>query len=192
MAEQYTVRFLPDETELQVDQGTTILTAANEAGVFINCLCGGDGVCGRCDVIVREGRAVGGSTEFFTREEIRQGHNLACEARVESDLVVEVPPEHAAAEGLEFAERDVPHLSDSGSVARNQDLSPLMEPDEHPLLAIRDDVVGSKDHGEGGDRGGKAALAMLANQQVLAEQLIHAIGVLLRAALGGMRLRDGQ
>ncbi|NIA06298.1 MAG: DUF4445 domain-containing protein [Actinobacteria bacterium] len=89
----YTVLFTPEQVEVQVESGTTILAAAAQAGVFINSLCGGDGVCGKCRVIVRLGEAQGGTTNHLTRVEIQQGYILACEGRVMSDLVVEVPPE---------------------------------------------------------------------------------------------------
>ena len=89
----YTVLFTPEQVEVQVESATTILAAAAKAGVFINSLCGGDGVCGKCRVIVRLGEAQGGTTNHLTRVEIQQGYILACEGRVMSDLVVEVPPE---------------------------------------------------------------------------------------------------
>ena len=89
----YTVLFTPEQVEVQVESGTTILAAAAKAGVFVNSLCGGDGVCGKCRVIIRLGEAQGGTTNHLTRTEIQQGYILACEGRVMSDLVVEVPPE---------------------------------------------------------------------------------------------------
>jgi len=87
------VRFVPDNVTVEVPRGGTILDAARKAGVFINSLCGGDGVCGKCRVIVREGNVEGGGTEFFTRDEIREGYILACQAQIAGDLEVEVPAE---------------------------------------------------------------------------------------------------
>jgi uncharacterized 2Fe-2S/4Fe-4S cluster protein (DUF4445 family) len=87
------VRFGKQGPYVDVPRGTTILAAAREAGVYVDSLCGGDGVCGRCRVIVREGQVRGGTTEFLTREQIHEGYILACEARIDSDLLVEVPPE---------------------------------------------------------------------------------------------------
>ena len=117
MAKTCKVLFQPGETSVKVPQGTTILAAAHKAGVFINSLCGGDGVCGRCRVTVLEGRAVGGSTEFFTHEEIRQGYILACEGRIETDLVVEIPPEARLAEPPEYVD-EVPLLADLSRLGR--------------------------------------------------------------------------
>jgi len=68
-------------------------------------------VCGRCRVIVKKGRAVGGSTEFFTHAEIRQGYILACEGRVDSDIVVDIPAEARLAEPPEYVD-EVPLLAD--------------------------------------------------------------------------------
>ncbi len=85
------ILFSPDGVGVEVPRGTSILAAARKAGVFINSLCGGDGVCGKCRVNVRLGRVRGRTSEFLTRDEIREGFVLACEANAESDLVVEIP-----------------------------------------------------------------------------------------------------
>jgi uncharacterized 2Fe-2S/4Fe-4S cluster protein (DUF4445 family) len=127
MAKRCKVAFTPDEVTVHVPRGTTILAAATKAGVFVNSLCGGDGVCGRCRVIVRQGRASGGSTEFFTHEEIQQGYILACEGRIESDLTVEIPPETRLAGVPEYAEGEVPLLVDLSKLAqRTISLDPLV------------------------------------------------------------------
>lgn len=87
------IQFWPSGTRIEVPVGTTILDAARAAGVFLESLCGGDGVCGKCRVVVRRGIVEGGTTDFLTREEIREGYILACEAYASGDLLVEVPPE---------------------------------------------------------------------------------------------------
>ena len=89
----FRIRFLPDQHETAVDEGKTLLEAAREAGVYVGAICGGEGVCGKCRVIVREGEVQGESTEFLTREEIRRGYVLACQVVPCSDLTVEIPPE---------------------------------------------------------------------------------------------------
>jgi len=121
------VRFVPDEVAVEVPLGTTILAALNAAGIQVNSLCGGDGVCGRCRVIIREGKAAGGSTEFFSRDEIRQGHILACEGRIETDLVVEVPAETRLGGLPDRRGAEVPELTDvSGLRRRGVPLEPLV------------------------------------------------------------------
>lgn len=127
MLKTHKVLFQPEGIGVNVPAGTTILAAANKAGVFINSLCGGDGVCGRCRVIVLEGKVTGGSTEIFTHEEIQRGHILACEGRIASDLVVEVPPETRLTEVPETIEGEVPYLADLSRLARRDiRLSPLV------------------------------------------------------------------
>ncbi|MCY2929625.1 MAG: ASKHA domain-containing protein [Planctomycetota bacterium] len=126
MAQNRIVQFLPDDKTVDVPGGTTILAAANKAGVFVNSLCGGDGVCGRCVVIVRRGRISGGSTSFFTHAEVQEGYVLACEARVEDDLVVETPPEHRVAAELEFAETEAPFLAGLRKLTRYRKITPLV------------------------------------------------------------------
>lgn len=93
MTDQSTVTFTPEGMTVEIETGATILDAANKSGVYVNSLCGGEGVCGKCRVIVKEGRVHSASTEFLTREEIQKGYVLACQGRIESDLVVEVPEE---------------------------------------------------------------------------------------------------
>ena len=89
----FRIRFLPGGHETAVEEGKTLLEAAREANVYVGAICGGEGVCGKCRVIVREGEVKGESTEFLTRDEIRRGYVLACQVVPHGDLVVEVPPE---------------------------------------------------------------------------------------------------
>jgi len=127
MADDCSILFLPDDIRVTVPAGTTLLIAATEAKVYVNSLCGGDGVCGRCRVIVRSGKAIGGSMEFFTHQDIQRGYMLACQARVESDLEVEIPPETRQGSAPEYVERDVPALADlSRTAGRGRRLSPLV------------------------------------------------------------------
>ena len=89
------VNFLPDANEVRVDGGTTLMEAAEKAGVYINSLCGGKGVCGRCRVQVIDGKikADKHSISFLSKEEIKEGYVLACQTKVSSDMEVVIPPE---------------------------------------------------------------------------------------------------
>jgi len=92
---KYKVIFLPDQKETEVDEETTLLEAAKKAGVYLNSLCGGEGVCGKCRVQVIKGKAKvdKNSIAFFTKEEMEKGYVLACQTRVKEDLEVLIPPE---------------------------------------------------------------------------------------------------
>jgi len=87
------VRFLPSEKVIEVEKGVTIAEAARRAGVFINNLCGGEGVCGQCAVKIKAGevQADERSAAFFTDDELKQGFVLACQTSANADLDVEVP-----------------------------------------------------------------------------------------------------
>jgi len=89
----YVVLFMPSQQMAAVEEGETLLTAAERAGVYVNSICGGEGLCGKCRLILQRGRVDSQPTALLTRDEIRQGYVLACQTRVHSDVVVEVPPE---------------------------------------------------------------------------------------------------
>jgi len=89
----FKILFLPHNQEITVDEGANLLRAAMEAGVHINASCGGEGVCGKCRVIIEQGEVEGGITEKLSKEDIEKGYRQACLAVIKSDLVVRVPTE---------------------------------------------------------------------------------------------------
>jgi len=48
------ILFLPNEIETFVPSGTLILDAAKSAGVFLDAPCGGNGTCGKCEVLLTQ------------------------------------------------------------------------------------------------------------------------------------------
>ncbi len=89
----YVVLFMPSQELAAVEDGETLLVAAERAGVYVNSICGGEGLCGKCRLVLQRGEVDSQPTALLTRDEIRQGYVLACQTRVHSDVVVEVPPE---------------------------------------------------------------------------------------------------
>lgn len=89
----YTLKFLPHEREISVQEGTTLLRAAMDAGVHINASCGGNGVCGKCRVLIEQGQVEGGINENLTQEDVDKGYRLACQAEIKGDIQVRVPVE---------------------------------------------------------------------------------------------------
>jgi uncharacterized 2Fe-2S/4Fe-4S cluster protein (DUF4445 family) len=123
-----TVRFLPDGKEARVPQGETVLAAAEAAGVYVNSICGGDGLCGKCRLIIQHGEVISEPTALLDRDEIRRGYILACQSRVESDLRVEVPPETRLTGKPAFAPEEVLRFggaSPEGEEAKSYALDPL-------------------------------------------------------------------
>jgi uncharacterized 2Fe-2S/4Fe-4S cluster protein (DUF4445 family) len=92
------VTFFPQKKEVSVEKGTSLLDAVSKANITINNLCGGDGICGRCKMIVREGEVQAEVSSKLTREEIKSGFVLACMTTITSDLIVEIPEQTLAKE----------------------------------------------------------------------------------------------
>ena len=88
---ELTVTFSPHNKKVEVERGTTLLEASSGAEITLNNLCGGEGVCGRCKMVVTEGEVSGEVTGKLTRDQIKEGYVLACVTSVESDLSVTIP-----------------------------------------------------------------------------------------------------
>ncbi len=111
MANKYKVTFLPDQKTVEVSTGTTLFKAAEKAQVYLNSLCGGEGVCGKCRVQITKGRAKADehSLAFLSKDELKNGYVLACQTPVKDNLEVTIPPESRLEEEQILAES---HLHD--------------------------------------------------------------------------------
>jgi len=89
--EKFKIKFKPDNKTIEVQRGEDLLYAAIQAGVFINSSCGGDGVCGRCKVLVKKGQFRTEPTGRISPQERKKGYVLACLTIPESDLEVTIP-----------------------------------------------------------------------------------------------------
>jgi uncharacterized 2Fe-2S/4Fe-4S cluster protein (DUF4445 family) len=107
-AEGSLVVFTPSGKRGRIPDGTNLLDAARSLGVDLDSVCGGRGICGRCQVVVAEGEfAKHGITSradhltpfsepeerYRERSGLAADRRLGCHARVSGDLVVDVPPE---------------------------------------------------------------------------------------------------
>jgi uncharacterized 2Fe-2S/4Fe-4S cluster protein (DUF4445 family) len=101
------VVFTPSGKRGRFPVGTQLLQAARSLGVDVDSVCGGRALCGRCQVLVMEGdfpkhgvssqaehlSAVSEAEQSFARRRpLPQGHRLSCSARIQGDLVIDVPP----------------------------------------------------------------------------------------------------
>ncbi len=106
MARDPLVVFTPSGKRGNFPVGTPLLQAARSLGVDIDSVCGGRGLCGRCQVLVAEGEfAKHGVTSssaslspfsepekrYSRRAPLAAGRRLSCSARVEADVVIDVP-----------------------------------------------------------------------------------------------------
>jgi uncharacterized 2Fe-2S/4Fe-4S cluster protein (DUF4445 family) len=119
-----TITFQPQKKTVSVKQGTTLLEAASKAQITLNNLCGGDGICGRCKMIVKEGQVSGDVSAKLTREEIRKGYVLACMTFVETDLLIEIPEETLATEKVS-ADEDAERFRDFRQILYKADSVPF-------------------------------------------------------------------
>lgn len=103
------VVFTPSGKRGEFPIGTSILDAARSLGVDLDSICGGRGICGRCQVAVGEGafakHGLVSSTKHVTRagavedryrqkrDNLPSGRRLGCQARIERDVLVDIPAE---------------------------------------------------------------------------------------------------
>jgi len=106
------VRFEPAGLKTEVLLGSTILEAARLAGVYLTSVCGGDGYCGKCRVIVDEGDVEAPPTTLLSGQETRENIVLACQARIRTDLIVTVPKSHLLDTGPILVDSDAHRFSE--------------------------------------------------------------------------------
>ena len=104
---EHRIVFTPSGLTGTVEHGTTVLEAARRLGADLDTVCGGRGICGRCQVAPAEGtfakwaitvapEALGAraaiETDYHGNRPFLPGHRLGCAAHIEGDVVVDVPP----------------------------------------------------------------------------------------------------
>ncbi|MBM2576585.1 DUF4445 domain-containing protein [Jannaschia sp. Os4] len=102
------VVFMPSGKRGRVPVGTPVLDAARRLGVDLDSVCGGRGICSKCQVepgsgaypklgLTVDDHALSAPNAVETRYEekrgLKPGRRLGCQAKVMGDLVVDVPPE---------------------------------------------------------------------------------------------------
>jgi len=89
-----TVNFTPSGQEVRVPPGVSVFDAASWNGLAIDSTCGGHGTCKKCKIQVLEGEVPVSRLDIraFTPEQLKDGWRLACVARANSNLKIEVPP----------------------------------------------------------------------------------------------------
>ena len=102
------VIFTPSGKRGNFPVGTPILTAARQLGVDLDSVCGGRGICSRCQITpsygefskhgvtveadaLNEWNAV--EERYKSKRGMIDGRRLGCQATVQGDVVIDVPPE---------------------------------------------------------------------------------------------------
>ena len=102
------VIFTPSGKRGRFAVGTPILTAARKLGVDLDSVCGGRGICSKCQVapsygafpkhgvtVTEDALSPWNAVEarYDEKRGLAQGRRLGCQATVQGDIVVDVPPE---------------------------------------------------------------------------------------------------
>jgi uncharacterized 2Fe-2S/4Fe-4S cluster protein (DUF4445 family) len=111
-SKSYSIDFEPIGRRVEILEGETLLSAAQQAGVQIISLCGGVGSCDSCAVRLVSGELSAPTLdehESLGTEDLARGYRLACQARPLSDLKIDIPPsslttpQRLQIEGLEIS-----------------------------------------------------------------------------------------
>ena len=162
MADDALVIFTPSGRRGRFEAGTTVLDAARSLGVDIDSVCGGRGICGRCQVtqglgefpkhgIVSEPGNLSpfAALEATYRDEkgLAADRRLSCTAEVCGDVLIDVPPEsqvhrQVVRKGLDV--RDFTSTRSSGSTtSRSRRPSSPRRPATSPACSRRSSASGS-------------------------------------------------
>ncbi|MEP6370538.1 MAG: ASKHA domain-containing protein [Lentilitoribacter sp.] len=108
MSKDPLVVFTPSGKRGHFAHGTPILTAARQLGVDLDSVCGGRGICSKCQITPSYGEfpkhgvtVSDGALSDWNKVEQRykdkrgliDGRRLGCQATVQGDIVIDVPPE---------------------------------------------------------------------------------------------------
>ncbi|MEL6646345.1 MAG: ASKHA domain-containing protein [Pseudomonadota bacterium] len=102
------VVFTPSGKRGRFPVGTPVLTAARQLGVDLDSVCGGRGICSKCQItpsygeFPKHGVTVDNDAltawneveeRYDSKRGLKPGRRLGCQAQVMSDIVIDVPPE---------------------------------------------------------------------------------------------------
>jgi len=91
----HTVKILPLQTTLQVDEDTNLLTAFREAGIYVKSSCGGHATCGDCLIKIVEGTDNINAPSFEETKLIGNvfhitKERLSCQSKLTGDITVDL------------------------------------------------------------------------------------------------------
>ena len=108
MTQDHLVLFTPSGKRGRFEKGTPILTVARQLGVDLDSVCGGRGICSKCQITPGYGEfskhgvtvSEGALSDWNSVEQrykdkrgLVEGRRLGCQATVQGDIVIDVPPE---------------------------------------------------------------------------------------------------
>lgn len=102
------VVFTPSGKRGRFPAGTPVLTAARQLGVDLDSVCGGRGICSKCQItpsygeFPKHGVTVADTAlsdwnsveqRYADKRGLKPGRRLGCQAQIQGDVVIDVPPE---------------------------------------------------------------------------------------------------
>ncbi|MFQ5522199.1 MAG: ASKHA domain-containing protein [Acidimicrobiia bacterium] len=104
MADNARVLFTPSGRQGDIAAGTTVLDAARSFGVDLDSICGGRGICGRCQVQLGSSKTISldpthvsspsaSELDYRGARPLEPGNRLGCQMEVLDDVVINIPPE---------------------------------------------------------------------------------------------------
>ena len=95
-SQRFKIVFQPSGRRGHFEKGRTLLDASRELGVPIESICGGEGWCAKCKIIVEKGTenlsSLSNEERMLLRdEELNSNYRLACRSTIEGDVVAIVP-----------------------------------------------------------------------------------------------------
>lgn len=108
MAQDPLVIFTPSGKRGRFPVGTPVLTAARQLGVDLDSVCGGRGICSKCQItpsygdfskhgvhVAQDALSDWNAVEarYDEKRGLKSGRRLGCQAAVQGDVVIDVPPE---------------------------------------------------------------------------------------------------
>ncbi|MBA4783854.1 MAG: DUF4445 domain-containing protein [Rhizobiales bacterium] len=148
------VLFMPSGKRGRVAIGTPVLEAARTLGVYVESVCGGRGICGKCQVSVAEGHfakhgiissadhlSAFSDTEarYKSKRDLGDDRRLSCSSRILSDIVIDIP--QAASANNQMVRKAVDTRIIARDPATRLHYVEIEEPDMHKPLGDSDRLL---------------------------------------------------
>ncbi|MCY4051773.1 MAG: ASKHA domain-containing protein [Gammaproteobacteria bacterium] len=137
------VVFTPSGKRGEIQIGKSVLAAAQQLGVDLDTVCGGRGICDRCQIDLSVGdfpkfqiqskpehlSEHTSSEEAFFLDDIQPTRRLGCQALLQGDVVIDIPPESQAHRQIVRKRLDVHKMTVNPAVRLHY--VEVQEPDMH-------------------------------------------------------------
>ncbi|MYB35713.1 MAG: DUF4445 domain-containing protein [Gammaproteobacteria bacterium] len=137
------VVFTPSGKRGEIESGKSVLAAAQQFGVDLDTVCGGRGICDRCQIDLSVGEFPKfqihsrpenlsehtSSEEAYFLDDISPTRRLGCQALLQGDVVIDIPPESQAHRQIVRKRLDVHKMAVNPAVRLHY--VEVQEPDMH-------------------------------------------------------------